>query len=38
MATLFDFNQYDPETALLIAQLQLEDTSRYPKGAKERAD
>ena len=34
MATLLDFNQYDPETALLIAQLQLEDTLEISKGRK----
>ncbi|RXW18427.1 hypothetical protein EST38_g7428 [Candolleomyces aberdarensis] len=34
MATLLDFNQYEPETALLIAQLQLEDTLEISKGRK----
>ncbi|RXW18426.1 hypothetical protein EST38_g7429 [Candolleomyces aberdarensis] len=34
MATLLDFNQYDPETALLIAHLQLEDTLEMSKGRK----
>ena len=34
MATLLDFNQYDPETALLITQLQLQDTLEISQGRK----
>ena len=34
MATLLDFYQYDPETALLITQLQLQDTLEISQGRK----